>query len=219
MIDGHVYNTDYAGLDQEHQRCQHILRDGSVCGWAPEKHMYRPSTAKREFIKVEPTDVKLPHLDPCVCTINAMTGKILDYDCGRDIDLATVGKSKPKPDMVNHPPHYAAVEGIPFECITLSRRFTFDVGNAIKYIWRTDRKNGREDVEKARWYIKDAIDTDDLIHVDLRPRCVDRTNELLKLVAQAQTESARSWFFHALWRGSLEESLQALDDLLDTWPS
>lgn len=122
-------------------------------------------------------------------------------------------------DMVNHPPHYSAVEGIPFECIVLSRQFTFDVGNAIKYMWRTDRKNGREDVEKAQWYIKDAIANDDPIHTDLRSRVIDQTNQLLDVVARAQKTSARSWFFYSLYRGSLDEALEALNDLLDTWPS
>jgi len=33
----------------------------------------------------------------------------------------------------------------------------FNLGNAIKYIWRASRKNGTEDLEKAIWYLKDEI--------------------------------------------------------------
>jgi hypothetical protein len=33
----------------------------------------------------------------------------------------------------------------------------FNLGNAMKYIWRTDHKNGLEDLKKARWYIDREI--------------------------------------------------------------
>jgi len=35
---------------------------------------------------------------------------------------------------------------------------SFCLGNAIKYLWRADLKNGIEDLEKARWYITREID-------------------------------------------------------------
>ena len=31
-------------------------------------------------------------------------------------------------------------------------------GNIIKYVWRYDRKNGVEDLEKAQWYLKKLIE-------------------------------------------------------------
>jgi hypothetical protein len=35
----------------------------------------------------------------------------------------------------------------------------FNLGNAIKYIWRADLKNDAiEDLKKARWYISREID-------------------------------------------------------------
>lgn len=58
--------------------------------------------------------------------------------------------------MVNHPPHYGGhPSGI--ECIEVSRLCLFDMGNAIKYIWRFEDKNGIEDLKKARWYLKDLL--------------------------------------------------------------
>jgi hypothetical protein len=34
----------------------------------------------------------------------------------------------------------------------------FNLGNAVKYIWRADEKgNDMEDLEKARWYIDREI--------------------------------------------------------------
>lgn len=61
-----------------------------------------------------------------------------------------------KPDMVNQPPHYMAhPSGV--ECIEITRHMNFNLGNAMKYIWRHSGKNGIEDLEKANWYIQDEI--------------------------------------------------------------
>lgn len=59
-------------------------------------------------------------------------------------------------DNVNHPKHYNNhPSGI--ECIQVSEHMNFCLGNAIKYIWRADLKNGLEDLEKAKWYIEREI--------------------------------------------------------------
>lgn len=61
-----------------------------------------------------------------------------------------------KHHAVNHPKHYTNhPSGI--ECIAITRHMTFNLGNAIKYIWRSDLKNGIEDLEKAVWYLQDEI--------------------------------------------------------------
>ena len=65
-------------------------------------------------------------------------------------------------DMVCHPQHYNQ-GGI--ECIDAIKAATvektgveaFCVGNAIKYLWRFEEKNGLQDVEKAKWYIERLI--------------------------------------------------------------
>ena len=60
-------------------------------------------------------------------------------------------------DPVNHPTHYTShPSGI--ECIEITRYMGFNLGNAIKYIWRADLKNDAlEDLKKAEFYIKDEI--------------------------------------------------------------
>lgn len=64
---------------------------------------------------------------------------------------------KNKADMVNHPPHYKShPSGI--ECIEVTEHFNFCIGNAIKYLWRSDHKNGIEDLKKAAWYINREIE-------------------------------------------------------------
>jgi hypothetical protein len=60
-------------------------------------------------------------------------------------------------DPVNHPDHYNAhPSGV--ECVTIAEHFTFNIGNAIKYLWRAGHKNGVEDLRKAAWYIQREID-------------------------------------------------------------
>lgn len=60
-------------------------------------------------------------------------------------------------DPVNHPKHYTEhPSGI--ECIQVTEHMSFCLGNAIKYIWRADLKNGLEDLKKAAWYIKREIE-------------------------------------------------------------
>lgn len=59
-------------------------------------------------------------------------------------------------DSVNHPPHYNAhPSGV--ECIDITEHMNFCLGNALKYIWRADLKNGVEDLRKARWYLDREI--------------------------------------------------------------
>jgi hypothetical protein len=56
-------------------------------------------------------------------------------------------------DPVNHPRHYTAhPSGV--ECIQITEHMGFNLGNAVKYIWRADLKaDAIEDLKKARWYI------------------------------------------------------------------
>lgn len=60
-------------------------------------------------------------------------------------------------NTVDHPKHYnASPSGI--ECIEVVRHMSFNVGNAMKYLWRADEKGAPiEDLKKAAWYIADEI--------------------------------------------------------------
>ncbi len=62
-------------------------------------------------------------------------------------------------DNVNHPSHYNShPSGI--ECIQVTRHLNFNVGNAIKYLWRAgikDETKHIEDIKKAIWYLQDEI--------------------------------------------------------------
>lgn len=68
-------------------------------------------------------------------------------------------------DNVNHPEWYTKhPAGI--ECIDVIRYYPFNVGCAIKYLWRaglkkdaslSDKEKEIEDLKKAIWYIEDRI--------------------------------------------------------------
>jgi len=67
--------------------------------------------------------------------------------------------SKTNVDMVNNPPHYTAhPSGV--ECIQVVEHMCFNLGNAVKYIWRSDQDlklDDIEDLEKSIYYIKREI--------------------------------------------------------------
>ena len=61
-------------------------------------------------------------------------------------------------DTVNKPKHYTShPSGI--DCIQVTEHMGFNLGNAIKYIWRCDlKKDAIEDLKKAIWYIEREIE-------------------------------------------------------------
>jgi hypothetical protein len=62
-------------------------------------------------------------------------------------------------DAVNSPQHYNLhPSGV--ECITVVEHMTFNVGSAMKYLWRAGLKPGSDlvqDLEKAQWYLAREI--------------------------------------------------------------
>lgn len=70
---------------------------------------------------------------------------------------------KEKREQVNHPDHYQSNKGI--EVIDVIQAFTndlygvaaFDTANILKYMCRWDKKNGVEDLKKAKWYLEHLI--------------------------------------------------------------
>lgn len=66
--------------------------------------------------------------------------------------------------MISHPDHYQSETGL--EVIDVIEAFTFDLkgieatdtGNVLKYICRWEKKNGLQDLEKAKWYLDHLID-------------------------------------------------------------
>lgn len=61
-------------------------------------------------------------------------------------------------DSVNHPKHYNShPSGV--ECIDVVEHMTFNVGNAMKYLWRAGLKGAElDDLRKAQWYVAREIE-------------------------------------------------------------
>lgn len=61
-------------------------------------------------------------------------------------------------EAVNHPAHYNQhPSGV--ECVEVAEWFGFNLGNAIKYIWRAGHKDDAiEDLKKAAWYVNREIE-------------------------------------------------------------
>lgn len=70
----------------------------------------------------------------------------------------TFESGQPTIDTVDHPPHYTQhPSGV--QCIQITEHMSFNLGNAIKYIWRAGLKTATptEDLQKAIWYINREI--------------------------------------------------------------
>lgn len=72
--------------------------------------------------------------------------------------------TKEQTERVNHPFYYQDPSGV--ECITVTRHRDFNIGNAIKYLWRaglkveeglSNKEKQIEDLQKAIFYINDEI--------------------------------------------------------------
>lgn len=91
-----------------------------------------------------------------------MLARIAEFT-GSCVGVASPGHNlesplSPQPlETVNHPDHYNAnPSGV--EAIDVIEHLTFNVGNAIKYLWRADHKGKQiEDLKKARWYVDREI--------------------------------------------------------------
>lgn len=85
-----------------------------------------------------------------------------NYACSCTCELcdpSLVSQKTPSalPDPIN-PAHYKShPSGV--ECVTVTEHMTFNLGNAVKYIWRAGLKSAdpREDLAKARWYLDREI--------------------------------------------------------------
>ena len=89
---------------------------------------------------------------------DAIKRDIESYDSSEDKFQGVIG------DMVNKPSHYTFSDK--FEIIDVVEEITkqypphlaFAIGNAIKYIARSQHKNGKQDIEKSIWYLQRVLD-------------------------------------------------------------
>jgi hypothetical protein len=101
----------------------------------------------------------VPYHLPCTKCENLKAAKKITEPQALFVKTIIETIDAPRDDPVNHPKHYTShPSGI--ECIQITRHMNFNLGNAIKYIWRCDTRGGTktiEDLKKARWYLDDEI--------------------------------------------------------------
>lgn len=100
-------------------------------------------------------------------------------------------------DPVKRPKHYNAhPSGV--ECIEITRHMNFNLGNAIKYLWRHAEKGSPiQDLEKAIWYIEDEMKTRDE-KSPLYPPCTLYNSDKIQAVCQQFTFNTGTAFFKIL---------------------
>ncbi|MCG1350562.1 DUF3310 domain-containing protein [Staphylococcus epidermidis] len=116
--------------------------------------------------KTEPKTGSNLAIDKWLADVEAIDGRTWTIDDSYDFySLANENEEPQKTldDKVNHPTHYTYgnIEIIDFiEQVTKDYKpeLAFAIGNAIKYISRDNRKNGKEDLDKARWYLNRAFE-------------------------------------------------------------
>lgn len=105
-------------------------------------------------------------MDKWVADVEAIDGRTWTIDDSYDF-YSLANENEPVEmtldDKVSHPTHYTygEIEIIDFiEQVTKDYKpeLAFAIGNAIKYISRANRKNGKEDLDKARWYLNRAFE-------------------------------------------------------------
>jgi len=106
-----------------------------------------PTCGEKEVIAVESNRFYCPR-----CTLNP-DGAIEPFK-----KAAAKMERELEKETVEHPDHYNWIPGI--ECLDVVEHFNFNLGNAIKYIWRAGRKDREshiEDLKKACFYLTTEI--------------------------------------------------------------
>lgn len=118
-------------------------------------------------------------------------------------------------DIIQKAQHYNSHKsGI--EAIDICRHLTGDWFNAFKYVFRADHKNGRQDIEKALYYAKDAVKHCLPIHSE---SWGPDQQELLFCVMDHEAYGDRFAFYNAIALESPSSALQCVERILDAWPT
>lgn len=114
----------------------------------------------------------------------------------KGLDNMANGKKAFDEDNINHPKHYELdkIECIDAMEMTQGRGavMSFCLCNAFKYLWRHNRKNGLEDIKKAKWYLDKYIELAE--------------KEGIPICKELRTESIKP-----IWADDLAESVQSMN--------
>lgn len=108
------------------------------------------------------------------------------------------------------------------ECIEFTMHMNFNLGNAFKYIWRHKEKNGREDLEKAVWYLERQRDDAPKFKKLKNKRYSELFDKLCLIDFDMDTHSALGAILYAAVDCTEDDISWAIDcvkDLLKKMPS
>lgn len=98
--------------------------------------------------------------EPCVGCRNTIHDSCKEYP-----NTPFLWEPKEQPDNVNHPAHYETGK---YECIEVMLETqgketvkAYCLCAAFKYLYRHNRKNGLEDIKKARWYLDKYVELEE----------------------------------------------------------
>ena len=122
--------------------------------WNSEKHSQKPFIMSMDDHDIIPSVTSEEAFPPC---------RIKNYSEESSCRHPRRSGKHPHNSTVDHPQHYQSETGL--EVIDVIDAFTdgldgveaFDTGNIIKYVCRWKKKNGIEDLEKAKWYLENLI--------------------------------------------------------------
>ncbi len=126
-------------------------------------------------------------------------------------------------DPVNKPKHYNThPSGV--QCIEITQHMGFNLGNAFKYVFRAEEKNGVQDIDKAIWYVKNEIKLRNegyISHSDL-PRSFNYGVTVvcrINSVIEQEENSLKAAILHSLWASemSVNHLLTLCINLLKTY--
>ena len=123
----------------------HDFRPGDVVEYGEGVHVVKALCAGVATILHEPSGTVV-HVDPANLLLR------------RRPEHPSRAASSLRADPVDHPAHYTGhPSGV--ECITVTEHMNFNVGNAVKYLWRAGRKgDALTDLRKAAWYVSREIE-------------------------------------------------------------
>jgi len=130
------------------------------------------------------------------------------YMSSKDLEVVKYAERQVIEDLVNSPKHYAT-DSSGVECIQIKRKMSANLGDSFKYCWRVGKKwDDKQDLEKALWYINDAIDHTVPVWLD---GGVDLETEALIKQVLKHREGWQYMFINSMYWSNLEEAKRAVE--------
>lgn len=110
--------------------------------------------------------------------------------------------------VVNHPYHYNThPSGV--ECIEVVRLCSYNMGNAIKYVWRHEDKDGPRDLSKARWSLQDIMSSGHAHHLPHKAKV-----KLTHVISFEPVDTVRFKLFSCLLVGDLRGAINLISEVI-----